>query len=290
VYIKLVNPSAYIIQVQQDDFPQSVLEASFQQPVLVDFWADWCQPCRSLMPVLADLAQQYQGAFILAKINTEDNPSLASSLGIRSLPTVRLYIDGESVDEFMGALPEAQIRQFLDRHIASELDLLLEQAEQLGMQGEQAEALVAQAAGLDGENDKVKLAQARLAAASGDNQRATDLIASLGIDAQASEQAVALSAQLQLDNALSASPPLPQLEARLAENAKDSEARYLLAMHAINQQAHEKGLEQLLEIMRIDPDYNAGAARKAMLDVFNLLGGSGQLVARYRSKLFTLMH
>lgn len=287
-----MTDSPFIFSVGEQDFQQNVLEASFQRPILVDFWADWCQPCRSLMPILADLANQYCGKFLLAKLNTEENPNIASALGIRSLPTVRLFIKGQVVDEFMGALPESQIRAFLDKHIPNEADLLLAQAEQVAMQGDsdQAFALLSRAAELDPNNLRVKLSQARLAMALGHNEQARTLLDSLDDNARAESEVAALIAQLDFSQRIQDSPSAEQLQQRLADNERDSEARYLLAMHAIQQQDYEQALAFLLELMRLDRNYNDDAARKAMLDIFNLLGGSGELVSKYRNKLFTLMH
>lgn len=114
--------SPYISNITSDDFSDAVLNASFQQPVLVDFWADWCSPCRMLMPVLAKLVDEYAGRFLLAKVNTDEERALAAQLGIRSLPTVRLFHQGEMVGEFMGALPESAVRSFLEDHLPKTAD------------------------------------------------------------------------------------------------------------------------------------------------------------------------
>jgi putative thioredoxin len=111
--------SPFIIEVTRENYEQ-VMQASFETPVLMDFWASWCQPCQVLMPVLARLAEEYEGKFLLAKLNTEENQEIAAQFGIRSIPTVKLFRDGQPVDEFMGALPEQAVRDFLDKHIPDE--------------------------------------------------------------------------------------------------------------------------------------------------------------------------
>jgi len=111
--------SPFIIDVTRENY-QQVMETSFKVPVLLDFWAGWCQPCQVLMPVLAKLANDYGGKFLLAKLNTEEEQEIAAQFGIRSIPTVKLFQDGQPVDEFMGALPEQAVRQFLDKHIVDE--------------------------------------------------------------------------------------------------------------------------------------------------------------------------
>jgi putative thioredoxin len=122
--------SAFIIDVTRENYEQ-VMQASFKVPVLMDFWADWCQPCQALMPILARLAEEYQGKFLLAKLNTEEQQEIAARFAIRSIPTVKLFQNGEPVDEFMGALPDQAVRQFLDKHIVDEEKLAEEKARQL---------------------------------------------------------------------------------------------------------------------------------------------------------------
>ncbi|HDK37520.1 MAG TPA: thioredoxin, partial [Thiolapillus brandeum] len=152
-----MDNSPYIVEITNDNYQTAVLEQSHKVPVLVDFWASWCQPCQMLMPVLANLAEQYQGKFILAKINTEEQQELAAQFGIRSIPTVKLFRNGDPVDEFAGALPESEIRKFLEKHISRESDAMVDQAEQLLLQGdlENALKLLQQAKQTDPENSNI---------------------------------------------------------------------------------------------------------------------------------------
>jgi putative thioredoxin len=284
--------SPFIVTLTAQNFHQVVIAGSQERPVLVDFWADWCAPCRALMPVLAKLADQYAGKFLLAKLDTEAEREIAAQFGIRSLPTVQLFKDGKMVDQFMGALPEAQVRAFLDRHIPREADILVARAE--GLMAERdlgaAAPLIARALDLEPDHPKARIAEIRLRALSGDTQGAEDLIGQLPIDLLGDPQVVALSGQLRFANVLSSAEPEPQLQARLAANPGDSEARYQLAAHCIARSDFEAALGLLFELMRRDRAYGDDAGRKGMLLIFDLLGGTGDLVSRWRGRMFTAMH
>ena len=136
-----MSNSPHIFDVTAENFQQIVVNGSFEAPVLVDFWAEWCQPCKMLMPLLAKLAEEYGGKFILAKINTEEQQALAGQFGIRSIPTVKLFLQGAEIDEFAGALPETEIRAFLDRHLPRESDGVASADEQLSAAGDEQGAL-----------------------------------------------------------------------------------------------------------------------------------------------------
>ena len=287
-----MSDSPFIQNVSEENFNDIVIEASYRLPVLVDFWADWCQPCKTLMPLLMKLAEEYNGKFLLAKVNTEENKALAAQHGVRSLPTVRLYINGEVADEFMGALPEAQIRVFLEKQIPNEADLLAAQVEDYLDQGEleQASALLEQAAGLDPDNTKIKIARAKLALAAGQPEQAREILDTLDILTQGEPEVSALLARLDLEAKPSDAPSTEELNNRLSADDNDSEARYLLALRDIEQQNYQSALEMLLALLQKDRKYGDDAARKTILEVFNLLGGEGELVAQYRSKLFNALH
>jgi putative thioredoxin len=284
--------SAFVVPLNAGNFRQVVIEGSFQRPVLVDFWADWCAPCRALMPVLAKLAEAYDGKFLLGKLDTEAERDLAAQFGIRSLPTVQLFKGGKPVDQFMGALPEAQVRAFLDRHLPREADLLVARAEALIGTGNliDATALIAQARASESNHPKARIAEIRLRAAGGDTQGAEALIDALPVDLLGDPDVVALRGQLRFANALTGARPEPELHARLAANPADSEASFQLAAHRVSRGDYEGALELLFDLMRRDRNYGDDAGRKGMLMIFDLLGGTGDLVGRWRSRMFTAMH
>jgi putative thioredoxin len=286
-----MSESPYIVEITADNYQQSVIEGSFQVPVLVDFWADWCQPCKILMPMLAKLVDEYQGKFILAKINTEQQQELAAQSGIRSIPTVKLFKNGQPVDEFSGALPEEEVRQFLDRHIPRESDQVVAQARQLLLQ-EDADAaltLLAQAQSDDPANHNISIALAQTFAAMGDTESAVTVLDKLPQDIHEQEDVIQLRRQLHFDSISKGMPDQASLEQRLAADESDSEARFQLAAHKINNQEYESALELLLNLMRVDRQYDDDAARKTMLQIFELLGDD-PLVPRYRSKMMSLIY
>ncbi len=286
-----MSNSPYIIEVTAENYQSAVIEQSRQVPVLVDFWASWCQPCQMLMPVLAKLADDYQGKFILAKINTEEQQALAAQFGIRSIPTVKLFRNGEPVDEFAGALPEAEIRKFLDKHIPRESDALVEQAQQLLLQGnaEGALALLEQAKASDPANSNIDLALAQTHAAAGDIAKAEEILARLPADLRDKAEVRTLEGLLFFEHLLAGAPTREELARRLETNSDDAEARYLMAAHHAVNQHYEEAMDELLQLMKKNRDYGDDAARKALLKLFDILGDD-PLVPRYRSRMMSLIY
>ena len=284
--------SPYIVTVTAANFEAVVIDGSFDRPVLVDFWADWCAPCKGLMPVLAKLADAYAGKFILAKVNTEEEQALAAHFGIRNLPTVQLFKSGQVVDQFMGALPEGQVREFLDRHLPQPGDGLLAQAQDLMAAGDlkRAAVLIEQARTQDPANARVALAQVQLTAAQGDLSGAATLLERLPLELAQDPEVAALRGQLGFAQALVGAPAPVDLTRRLAADPNDSEAAYLLAAHRVLAGDFEGALEGLLALMKRDRTYGEDAARKGMVAVFDLLGGQGELVSRFRARMMTALY
>ena len=287
-----MTESPFIVDLTEENYDLVVGEGSRERPVLVDFWASWCQPCQALMPLLARLAKEYGGKFILAKLNTEEQKQLAGQFGIRSIPTVKLFPNGQPVDEFMGALPEAEIRRFLDRHIPRESDNLAERAKDMIRSGDVdgARKLIQEAQATDPDNPRVLLSAIRLQADLGNIDEAEAAITDLPTELQGDPEIAGLRARFLFDREARSVPPAAQLETALAQGDTDSDLLFGLAAHRVLESRLDAALDLLIELLKRDPDYRDNAARKGMLAIFEILGGSGELVNRYRNKMFNLLH
>ena len=282
--------SPYIIDVTRENYAQ-VMKASFEVPVLIDFWAGWCQPCLALMPVLAKLADEYQGRFLLGKLNTEEQQEIAAQFGIRSIPNVKLFRNGQPVDEFMGALPERAVREFLDRHVARESDAAVQQAREKLAAGDAdaALALLAEAREADPDNPRVVLALAGAQAAAGDVAAAEATLDELPVSEQAKPEVAALRSHLYFEGRVAGAPAAAELEARLAADAGDHEARFQLALRKVVEQDYDTAMELLLELMKKDRGFGDDAGRNTLLKVFELLGDDAR-VGQYRRRMASLLH
>jgi putative thioredoxin len=286
-----MSDSPYIVEITAQNFEQVVLQGSYQVPVLLDFWASWCQPCQVLMPLLARLADEYQGAFILGKINTEEQQEIAAQFGIRSIPTVKLFRDGMPVDEFMGALPEPQIRDFLDRHLPRASDDSVAQAQQLLLAGDAAGAISLLQGARDGDpdNPRVALALAQAQASGGDIDAAEATLDALPPDQQDTPEIKQMRGQMFFDRLALGAPAPRALEQALAQDPGDSQARYQLAAHQVMADDIPGALENLLTILQKDRQFGDGAARDALLKLFDMFADSPE-IARYRARMFNLLY
>ena len=281
--------NAFSLDVGSADFQEKVLAASHQAPVLVDFWAEWCAPCRILKPILEKLAAEYGGRFILAKLNSDQNQELAARYGVRGIPNVKAFVDGEMVDEFTGALPEAQIRAFIDGLLPSPAEPLRLAAREARARGdaEVACSLLADALQLDPANETVQLDLAEIHIDAHRIDAARAILDALEHRAKDMARLGALQARLKLVTAGAGADPAA-LAARIAAHAGDLDARLQLAHALALVHDYRPALEQLLEIVRRDRQWQDQAARMTMLDLFTLLGGNAQyddLVREFRIQL-----
>jgi putative thioredoxin len=283
--------SRYITEVRGDNFASQVLENSKRVPVMVDFWAAWCAPCQMLMPILAKLAEEYQGKFLLAKVNTDEQSSLARQYGIRSLPTVILFKDGKPVDQFLGAQPESAIRKVLDRHILRESDRLCADAQAAYERGQISRALASlrKAAEMDPDNAEVQIDLASILLEEGDHAQAESILNALPREVRDEPRVNGLRGLLDFARIAAEAPDAAVLEAEISTSPANSEARLQLAARRVLSGEFEGALDQLLEVLRTDPAAR-DRARGYMVSIFNLLGGKGDVVSRYRTAMFNALH
>jgi putative thioredoxin len=279
--------SAHVIDVSTKDFQAQVIEASKRVPVLVDFWAPWCGPCRSLGPILEQLAAEYGGRFILAKVNSDENQPLAAQFGVRGIPNVKAFSDGRMVDEFTGALPEAQVRQFIERLLPSPAEPLRQQALAAKARGDAKGAveLLSQAMELDPRSETVRLDLADLLLDAKAVEGARRLLESLADTARDIQRYDALKARLELTAHAGGGIDCATLEAAIDRDPADLESRFQLANQLALQQDYDAAMAQLIEIVRRDRAFRDDGGRKTLINLFNLLGGDHDLVRRYRSEL-----
>jgi len=279
--------------VNQADFEEQVVEASFNQPVVIDFWAPWCAPCKVLKPVLEKLADEYGGKFKLAKVNSDENQEIAARYAVRGIPAVKAMVDGKIVNEFTGALPEGSVREWLDKIIPGPAEEMRREAQRMVDAGDLDGALqkLADASKLDPDHEVVRVDSAEILLVQGNADAAQRLLDSLrDPDILKDARVLQLKAQVRLAEMKAEGDSEAMLAAEVKANENDLEARLKLANVLIASNRSAEGMDQLLEIVRRDRGFREDIGRKMLLDVFNLLGGQGELVAIYRRKLAALLN
>lgn len=278
---------SFSIDVNETNFIQEVVEASHKTPVLVDFWATWCEPCKNLMPSLEKLAIEFTGQFRLAKIEIDQEQNLAAQFAVRSVPTVKLVVNGEIVDEFTGALPEAQIREFINKHINQADATPLQEAIAAYQQGKTEFALEKMQEILlaEPQNPKVRIEFANMLMREKRFDDARDLLQSLTAEDKNDPAALALFGQLDSIDTIIDAPDIDNLLKMIEENPANCLAREQLSAHYKLRGDYVAAMEQLLEIVKRDRNYNEDAGRTELLKTFNMLGHNHELVAQYRRKL-----
>jgi putative thioredoxin len=282
-----------MIDSTEAGFSADALEASFQRPVLVDFWAPWCGPCRALGPLLEKLEADYEGRFQLVKINSDQNPQLSAQFGVRSIPYVVALVDGKQVDSFVGALPERQLRAFIDRLLPNPSEIERRKALKLQAAGDLTGAAAAlhAAIAIDVGNDAARMDLAALVLEDAHRDQdarfgeAAALLA--GVSPAAKADAAWRTLTMKLDSVKRAAelPSAAALQARVAAEPNDLQARIDLANVHIAQHAFEPALEQLLAVVERDRGFGDDLGRRTMLTVFELAADEPQLVSAFRRRL-----
>ncbi|HXF07954.1 MAG TPA: thioredoxin [Candidatus Acidoferrales bacterium] len=288
-----MNATTHVFDVTLQDFPSRVIGASKTQPVLVDFWATWCTPCKTLKPILEQLAQDYGGAFLLAKVDIDKEQALASRHGVRSVPTVLLYKDGRPVDGFTGAQPEGAIRALLARHgIEPPPPSALEEGLQALKVGrlDAAQRLLEAVLTEEPSNVQAIVGLARVAAARGDITSARQQFERLPENQKRGPDAASLRAWLDFNDLIAAGPPPQVLQDMLEKWPDDLEARFRLAIWRLLGGDAEAAIDALLAIMQKDRKFHDDGARKTLLQVFDYLGNDHPLVRRARARMAMLLN
>ena len=279
----------HVIDVTTETFETEVLQRSLQTPVLVDFWATWCGPCKSLGPVLEKLAGEYGGAFVLAKVDVDKEQQVAAAFQIRSVPTVFLLVGGQPVDAFQGALPEGQLRQFLQQHGIEPLAAPPAEPAELAPLDPHAEVVRLRHAVQDApDQDELKLDLALALLRTGAATEAEQLLDALPANLATDDRSIRARARLGFAALLKDAPPVPVLEQAIAANQGDLKARHLLAVHQLVGGDAAAGLEQLIEMLRRDRGYQDGLPKKALIDAFRIVEDE-DLVGQYRRKMASLL-
>ena len=285
------TPLMAIVDITLDNAQQFLIDESFNRPVVVDFWADWCGPCKNLMPVLEKLANEYAGAFLLAKVNADDQQMISSQFGVRSLPTVMVMQNGQPIDGFTGALPEVQVRELLAKYLPKPWEAPLNQAQALMAEEKFTDALPLLRQTYEGSQQLVSIAllmaQCHLELNRIDNAEA--LLSTIKMADQDAhfEQ---LSAQIALKKQAAKTPELAALEEAYSKAPEDLTLRYQLALQYHQESQYRPALEHLLDIIRAERNFADGEARKTFTAIIATLGKADPLAIEFQRKLFTLLY
>lgn len=282
--------ASHVFDIDQQTFETEVLQASMDTPILVDFWAAWCEPCKSLGPILEKLAAEFNGAFRLGKVDVDAQQELAGMFGIKSIPTVMLVSQGQVVDGFAGALPERQLREFLSRHVQAlegdEGDIADDDAP--AETPEAAINRIQQAIAAEPAKAELKLDLALALMRAGQADAASAELDALPANLATDARAQRLRSELELARAAAAAPAADTLQRRIEANPEDWEARDLLGLRLLQEGDAEAGLDQFLAILQKARDWNDGQAKKRLLAAFATLDDA-ELVGRYRRRMASML-
>jgi len=280
-----------VVDIDQNNAQQYLIDESFNRPVVVDFWADWCAPCKQLMPLLEKLADEYAGAFLLAKINADEQQGISQQLGVRSLPTVMVFKDGQPVDGFAGAQPETAVREMLQKHLPSPWDAKIAEATELLDQGDTSGALALLRAAWEESNKLLEITLAYAGALVEANRldEAEEVLNEVRlVDREAVHEQ--LMAQIELKREAGKSPEIEALESELASDESNHAVRVKLAVQLTTGAHYRDALEHLLVVLRADRDWNNGEAKRLYLDTIASIGKGDPLAAEYQRKLFSILY
>ncbi|MBO9737656.1 thioredoxin [Xanthomonas axonopodis pv. begoniae] len=284
-----MSDKPHVFDATTDTFETEVLQKSLTTPVLVDFWATWCGPCKSLTPILEKLAGEYNGAFELGKVDVDKEQQIAAAFQIRSVPTVFLVKGGEIVDGFPGAMPEGQVREFLAQHGVLPAEPQVAEEVPLAPLDPQAQAAaLREAVAAEPDKDELKLDLALALLKTGETTEAEQLIDALPANLATDDRAVRAKARLSFANVLKDAPDAVALQAAVDANGADLRVRHLLGVRHLLDGNDEAALEQFLEMLRQDRGFDDNLPRRSLIDAFRVIEDE-DLVGRYRRKMSALV-
>lgn len=281
----------WIFETDHRTFQESVLERSKTVPVLVDFWASWCGPCRMLGPILEKVVNSLGGEVLLAKVNTDENPELAYQYGIQGIPAVKVFVDGRVVDEFVGALPEYEVRRFVQRWVKTEADKLAQQAFQheAKQQWDEALKIYLKVLEKDPKHPAAWTGRLRVLVQLERLEEAEAVYRQLPAELAISGEVKVLQNKIEFLRLRKSGVSVDALKKRLETSPEDLETRYQLATLLAAHRQYREALEELLTILRKDRHFKQDAARQTMLKIFELAGARSPLAEEYREKLAELI-
>ena len=285
--------NTFVFDAKLESFEQDVINTSKETPVLVDFWAEWCVPCKQIGPLLEKLALEFNGGFLLAKVDVDKEQQLADYFQIKSIPTLMLLKDGKIVDGFSAALPEAQLREFLTHHQImakpqlAEMPANVAETEAADPHLEVVRLRHAMAEAPD--DDALKLELGLALAATQTYAEALALFDALPANLAMDDRVAKARARIDLAERVKDAPPVEVLAAAIASKPEDFEAHRLLGLQYLVRGQAEAGLAQLLELFRLNRDYQDGLPRKLLIEAFNTVDDE-DLVRQYRRKMASLLN
>ncbi len=286
---------SFIIDINQDQFLEEVVEKSKTTPVIVDFWAPWCGPCKQLTPLLESVVNKKNGKIILAKINVDENQGIASQLNIQSIPTVYGFVDGKPIDAFQGSQPESKIEEIVNKMIdatpGNEIPKLIEEADKLfGEQKfEEALKLFENLVGMDPGNPKIIAGMLRCLLKLKRYDDANEMFDSFDEEILKDENIIKIKKLLDTTSSGKNNLVDENLIQEVNVDPKNMDLRFKLANNYLSSSETEKGFNELLKIFEQNPTWNDGAAKKKLLEFFDLLGFSDPKVIDARKKLSSMM-
>ena len=295
----LANENSVIIEVITENFMAEVIERSKETPVIVDFWAPWCEPCKQLTPIIEKIIKEKNGNVILAKMNIDESPEVAQQLKIQSIPAVMAFNDGQPVDGFVGVQPEKNISEFVNKISSLKNSSTIEENINAGKKYidegdlETAALVFSEILKIESENISAKSLLARCLLRSDQLSEAENLINNISPDAEKNQDYVSVRSEVEIFKNAKNNPISNKQEEELKESIKNNPKNYQLKLDLakllVARGENENAINELLEIIEVDAKWNDGAARKQLIEIFNILGNENILVIEGRKKLSSML-